>query len=177
MDALKALAALLGLGAAACAVLLALAGGGDGRWEHDGVLVINRPKAMVYEWLTEGDLREQWVPNVEKSREPDELEKGARIEETLVIDGRRVERSLEITEHELEELVAFKWREGDDEMSLQVRLSAHTTGKRTRVEYTCTAQYAAWWAIVLEPVLGWSTNDELEASFDALKLKIEQGYG
>ncbi|MEW6072219.1 MAG: SRPBCC family protein [Planctomycetota bacterium] len=173
MDIVKPLGLILSVLLALAAGVLTIGGGGDGLWEHDGVVQVAAPREAVFEWLTDPDRRQEWVVGLVDSRvdPPGRLKKGSRLLETIEVDGERRERIVEITDLEAGSVFAYRTSEDGVEIAMRCKVAAQFTGGRSRIDYTCRAQFPGWLAKVIEPILGHQRRSRMEESFARLKAK------
>ncbi len=174
MDVLKGITFLLTILGALGAGILTVAGGADGVWKHEGVARVDCPKELVFEVLTEPDLRKAWVEGLvsSKSSSGQDLEKGATLEETYVLDGATERRSMKVVAYQVGERFAFEASTTDGgRVEFDYRLRPNMGTGKTRIDYTCTVEYSSWWATILEPILGHFELERIEAEFERLAVE------
>ncbi|TDJ79878.1 MAG: SRPBCC family protein [Planctomycetota bacterium] len=178
MEFFKSLSLILGVLSFFAAALLTLAGGGDGLWEHEGLMRVNRSKERVFEVLTTPELRKQWIEGLVESKVvPDgELDADSRLEEVIMVDGVRRTRILVVTDYERDSHVAFRYTDGDVEVEMRYEFRLyHGSGKCT-VAFMCEAQYPGLPPKVIEPILGHMRLSRIEADLERLKATSEEGF-
>jgi uncharacterized protein YndB with AHSA1/START domain len=177
MELIKSFGLILSVLLAVAAAIVTISGGGDGLWEHDGVVKLSQPRDRVFEWLTDPEKRQEWVVGLVDSRsEPSGwLKEGSRLLETLEVDGERLKRTLEVTELENGSVFAYGTTEGDVEVEMRYKFSVHLSGANTRIDYTCRAQYPGWLAKVIEPMLGQRRLSRMKEGFERLEERMADG--
>ena len=177
MDILKSLGLILSVLVALATGVLLIGGGGDGRWEHEGVMQVEARRELVHEWLTDPVKRQRWVTGLVdcKADPPGWLREGTRLLETIEIDGQRRTRTLEVTE--IEDGVGFAYHTWDEGVEIEMRYEVGVlfTGGKSRIRYTCSAQYPGWLAKVIEPILGHQRLSAMQEDFDRLARMVEAG--
>ena len=170
MESLKSLGILFSILIALVAGVLTVAGGGDGLWEHEGLIQIRAPRSRVFQLLSDPEMRKEWVPNlVDSKAEPSGwLKQGSRLFEVVEVDGERHERILEITEFKEGSVFAYRTTEEGVEVELRYEVSDFLSGKRSQIKYTCRAQFPGRVAVVIEPILGHRRLSRMKVSFGRL---------
>lgn len=177
MDTIKSLAVLLSILTVILGAVLSVAGGADGLWEHEGVVNVSAPPDRTFEYLTDPKLRTEWILGLETSEASPAgwLKPGSTLTEQLVTDGERRTRVLEVTEYEAGSVFAYRTSEDGVEIEMRYVTSVFQTGRKTKVDYTCSAQYPGFGAKVLEPILGHRRLSGLKANFERLSEQAATG--
>lgn len=177
METIKSLGLILSVLLALAAAIVTVSGGGDGLWEHDGIVKISAPREQVFEWLTDPEKRQKWVVGLvdSKADRPGWLKEGSRVRETIEVDGERRERILEVTEFEHGSHFAYRTTENGVEITMRYAVGVHLSGARTRIDYTCLAQYPGMLARVIEPILGQRRLSRMQEGFDRLAERVAEG--
>lgn len=178
MEFFKSLSLVLGVLSFFAAALLTLAGGGDGLWEHEGLIRIHRSRERAFECLVTPELRKQWIEGLIESKVvPDgALSADSRLEEVIMVDGVRQTRVLQVTEFELDSHVAFQYSDGDVEVRMRYEFRLYRGSGKCTVAYTCEAQYPGLPPKVIEPILGHMRLSVIEANLERLKTTAEEGF-
>jgi len=175
MDALKSLLLVVCVGLVATVVILLCASGGDGVFEHKGLARVEHSKDDVFEWLCEPELRVQWIAGLSSSKSDAlQVEKGSHLVEIVGGGADRRERKIEVLEAEPGLAVVLRITEPGRTFDVHYRLSPNQSSKRTRVDYTLSGHFDAWWARVLEPFMSARLVEELEADLARLDQKLRQ---
>jgi len=175
VDTLKNILLMLLLAGVAAAVLLLVASGGDAAFEHKGIARVEHAKEDVFEWLSDPELRVQWVDGLTTSKtDAAEVEKGVTLREVVGEGADRHERTLEVLEAEFGSVFSVRITEPGRTLQVQYRLSPNQSGKRTRVDYVLSGQFEAWWARVWEPFLSADLIEELEADLERLNQHLRK---
>ena len=158
--------------------LLTLAGGGDGLWDGEGRIRVNRSRARAFECFVTPELRKQWIEGLVESKVvPDgDLTADSRLEEIIMVDGVRQSRVLQITEFELDSHVAFHYSDGEVEVQMRYEFRLFRGSGKCTVAYMCEAQYPGLPAKVIEPILGYMRRTVIEADLERLKATSEEGF-
>jgi carbon monoxide dehydrogenase subunit G len=177
MELLKSLGLIGSVLLAVAAAIVTISGGGDGLWEHDGVVKISAPRDEVFHWLTNPEKRQEWVVGLvdSKADPPGWLKEGSRLIETVEVDGERRKRILEITEHEVDSIFAYRTSEDGVDVVMRYAVGVHLSGARTRIDYTCQAQFPGWLAKVIEPILGHRRLSRMKQGFERLSTQLAKG--
>ncbi len=171
MDTVKSLGMILSILLSITAGLLTMAGGGDGLWKHTGIVTVSAPPDVVFEWLTNPERRKTWIEGMTESRSssPGRLEKGSRLEETLRLDGKLQVRTVEITEFEEGTVFAYTTTVEGAVVELRYLVGNNMSGRKSRIDYTCSVQFPGVLARVIEPILGHGELGRMEADFARLQ--------
>lgn len=165
---------LLITGGAAVGLLL-IASGGDGAFEHKGLARVEHSREDVFTWMSDPELRVQWIEGLSTSRSDAlRVEKGARLREVVDQDGTRHERTIDVLEAEFGQIFAIRITEPGRTLEVHYRLSPNQSGKRTRVDYTLSGRFDAWWARVWEPFMTADLIEELEADLARLDERLRK---
>lgn len=177
MDLLKPLALIVSTLLVLATALLTVIGGADGRWEHEGLVKVQAPPDRVFEYLTDPEMRMRWVGGlVDSEADPvGRVDEDSCLRETIEVDGQRGNRVLEVTDFQAGSVFAYRTSEGGVDIEMRFTIGAHLSGKRSRIDYHCTAQYPGWKAKVIEPILGHARLSEIEADFERLAAAAIRG--
>ena len=178
MDLFKSLSLVLGVLSGFSAILLTIAGGGDGLWEHDGLMRIQRSKQRAFEVVTQPELRKKWIGGLIESKvvPGDELDGESSLQETLMIDGVRQTRTLKVVAFEQDSYVTFQYMDGDVAVEMHYEFRLFRSSGKCTVSYAVEAQFPGTPAKVIEPILGHVRQGVLEEDLERLKVIAEQGF-
>lgn len=173
MEAVKTVLFLLSILVALLTAGLVAVGGGDGRWEHEGIHRLNFPPQDVFEWVSEPQHRPRWIEGLRTSEEPIEgLQAGAVIVEKFEVDGVRHERRLEITDIEYGKRFAYTTTWDGVDYGLTYEFAPLHSAKKTKIDFTATVQYHGFWPRLMEPVLAGAVREQLYADLERLTSEL-----
>jgi hypothetical protein len=178
MDFFKSLSLILGLLSGFSAILLTIAGGGDGLWEHEGMIRVQRSKARAFEVMTKPEFRMKWIEGLVESKvvPGKELDEDSSLVEVIMVDGVRQTRTLEVVAFESDSLVTFKYMDGDVAVEMHYGFKLFRSSGKATVTYACDAQYPGTAAKVIEPILGHKRQGVLDTNLARYKAIVEQGF-
>ena len=178
MDFFKSLSLVLGVLSGFSAILLTIAGGGDGLWEHDGQIRLERSRTRAFEVLTKPEFRKKWVEGLVESKiaPGDELNGESRLEEVVTVDGVRQTRTLKVTAFEQDSYVTFQYMAGDVAVEIHYEVRLFRSSGKSILNYAIEAQFPGNAAKVIEPILGHMQQGLLETDLERFKVIVEQGF-
>ena len=150
-------------------------GGGDGHWEESGLVRINRPKDVVYEWLITPNKRTEWVEGLVECRASDliRLKEGTELREIFQDGAKRIERTIVLAELETDKLVVMRTSTATEDLEIRYQFEFSGKKNQTLIRVTCVGQFHDWTAKVLEPIFSWSTFAGVEGDVERLKEAVE----
>ncbi len=172
MQTIKTLIALtLALGAGA------LVTGCEGRAHESGSIVIDRPAADVYPWLTDSAKRKQWVRGVVSIKDltTDGPRVGAKVAETLDMGGQRTTVEAEVTALEPDRLLVVKGTAEDFDLGMRYEL-AETDGK-TKIAWDADFRFKPVMAKLMIGVIAPDIKRKIDGDFVNLKAMAEKKAG
>jgi uncharacterized membrane protein len=142
--------------------------------EHE--LIVRRPVSEVFAYLTNVDRLPEWQASVVAARRVDEgpMARGARFVEARSFLGRRVESTIEVTEHEPDRKFSLRVVSGPVPFRVTHTFEALDGGTRLSVEGRGEAHGAARMAGRL---VARRAKQEFERDFRRLKALLESRNG
>jgi carbon monoxide dehydrogenase subunit G len=156
-------------------VMLILSGGAKGEGHHDASIVINKPPAEVFPWLTEPEKLTKWLTGLVESKALTEggLRVGAKSQETVEVGGERTVMEVEVTAVEPPKLLVVRITSegfvGDSRYTLE------QDGSSTKLRYLGDFRYTVFMAKLLEPLITPAAQGKLVQDFERLKVLVESG--
>jgi uncharacterized protein YndB with AHSA1/START domain len=148
-------------------------GGAKGKGYHEASVVMNRPAAAVFPWLTDGEKQKGWIFGLTESKPLTEggLRVGARSQETMVLGEEQTVTESEVTALEPNKLMTVKiTSQGFDG---EVRYVLEESGGSTKLRYSGDFQYKPFLLRLLEPLITPSAQRKLEEDLMKLKSLVE----
>ena len=142
------------------------------RAEH--TVTVNRPVSEVFAYLTDVDNLAQWQDSVIEARKDSEgpVTTGTRFTEARKFLGRRVESTMEVTEHDPERRFSLKVLSGP--VPFQVSHAFEEANGGTRIRIVVEGEPGGFFKVA-EPLVGRQAKRQLQGDFDTLKDLLESG--
>ncbi|MGD8376441.1 MAG: SRPBCC family protein [Acidobacteriota bacterium] len=152
-----------------------IAGGGDGRWVHTATIRIDRPPEAIFPWLTEPEKLKVWVDGLLESTPVthDGLRVGSRSREVVKEHGERFEMETVITELNPPGLLGATIT--GESFESRVRYELRGREGATELTYFTDTQFDGLLFRVMEPLIGASAADRIDADLERLKKAVESG--
>ena len=169
------LLALVGL-IGTCVIVLLAMGGWRGTTHLKGEVVIAKPPADVYAWVSEADRVKQWVSWLVEVRTLTPGIDGPGRKELWVMDdptmGERLEITGEVVAADAPAMrrVKMSMPQGFDGV-VSYDLTALDGG--TRLSYTSDYEYASWLARLMSPIVTYQAQQKMAADLATLKRLAE----
>lgn len=150
---------------------------GAGRNEY--TIIIDRPPATVFPWITEPYRLTRWIGGLESSvpMAGDSAVRGAKSRETVLVNGKRYTFMTEIVDikPDTSMVVQITSEPPGFTVSAMYELSPVQTG--TRLHYVGSADYASVFARMMEPIVTPQSQRKIEADMRKLKELVEAQPG
>ena len=161
---------------ALCVVVLLALGGWRGTTHLESDVVIAKPPAQVYAWVTEPDLVKQWVSWLAEVRTVTPEVHGVGRKEVWVMDdptmGERIEIAGEIVAADAPRLRQAKMSmPGGFDGVITYRLT--DLGGKTRLEFISDHEYASWVARLMSPIVTYQAQQKMTGDVATLKRLAE----
>lgn len=146
---------------------------------NDVSIVIDRPPAEVFPWLTEPYLLTRWIDGLESSTPivGDRAARGAKSREIILVDGNRYTLITEITDMKPDTLLAVHITSEPKGFTVDARYELSTAGTGTRLHYAGHADFEDVFARVMEPLITPQSQKKVEADMKRLKDLVEAQPG
>ncbi len=144
-----------------------------GKNEHS--VVIERPAAEVFPWLTEPYKLTRWIDGLESSTPiaGDSAVRGARSREVILVDGKRFTLMTEITGIKRDSLLSVHITSEPAGFTVDGLYELTPAGNGTRLRYTGHADYQGVFTRMMEPFVTPQSQNKVEADMKRLKDLIE----
>jgi uncharacterized protein YndB with AHSA1/START domain len=173
METLKSILFVLMIPLLGTAALLLVAGGGDGEFEDTGIVTIDHPQDLVFEWLTKPEHRKEWIEGLTSSRcDARDVEAGATLKEVVDEGDGPQDRTVEVLQAEYGALVKLRVTEPGRVYEVSYALSVHRSSRRTRIDVSTKGTLEGWWARLVEPILSARIEERIEADLVRLAEKL-----
>jgi uncharacterized protein YndB with AHSA1/START domain len=170
---LRVLIVFFGLIAMFFVVMLIVSGGAKGEGHHDASIVINKPPAEVFPWLTEPEKLTKWMEGLVESKPLTEggLRAGAKSQETVEVGGERTVMVVEVTAVEPPKLLVA--RITSEGFNGDARYTLEQDGGSTKLRYLGDFQYKVFMAKLMEPLITPAAQGKLVQDLARLKALVE----
>jgi len=175
METIKTVLFLLVAAALASAGMLAVVGGADGEYEHEGVFRITHPYPSTFDVMAEPKKRMYWVPGITSCEKQGagELDVGSSFREIVMIDGERTQRVFAVKAYTQSKRLTLATTDELCDYEVMYNFGSHQTGRKTRLTYTLRAKYHHWFNKLIEPIRGAALKQRVRAELEALKTVLE----
>jgi uncharacterized protein YndB with AHSA1/START domain len=136
--------------------------------EHS--LVVERPAADVFAYLTEPANLPEWQASVLEAKSDGPIQPGAKLTELRKFLGIRIESTLEVTDHEPSEQFTLRVVAGP--VSIEVRHHLTPTNRGTRLDVVLEGETGDFLELG-QPIVERAIRRELVADFATLKDLLE----
>ncbi len=173
-ELIKAILLLAALALPVCVGGMVMIGGGDGSWQHERVIVIKSPQSDVFDALTKAGKRRQWFAEESRKIQPGEARMAHTYLEVVLVDGKRRSYTAAVSEFEHDTRFAIEIQDEDLDAILRYQISTGGSIHRTRLKFTCEAQFHHWVKKVFEPMAASSIRARMDEDLEALKEFVER---
>lgn len=160
----------------ACVLVLLAMGGWRGTTHLESEVVIGKPPAQVYAWISEPDRVRQWVSWLVEVRTMTPEVSGPGRKEVWVMDDPTMGERLEIA-GELVAADAPRMRRSKmtmpDAFDGIITYNLTDLGGSTKLQFTSTYEYKNWLARLLSPVVTYQAQQKMTADVATLKRLAE----
>lgn len=142
-------------------------------------IIIDRPPALVFPWLTEPYRLTRWIDGLESSVpiRGDSAVRGAKSRETILVNGKRYVFVSEILEFKRDTLMTVRLESEPPGFTVSSIYELAPEGAGTRLRYIGRADYASVFALVMEPLVTPRSQKKIEADMKRLKELVEAQPG
>ncbi len=146
---------------------------------NDFTVLVARPPAEVFPWLTESYRLTRWIDGLESSTPitVDGPVRGARSREVILAGGKRYTLITEITDIKRDTLLAVHITSEPAGFTVNAIYQLSPTAAGTRLHYSGQADYASVFARMMEPLVTPQSQGKVEADMKRLKELVENQPG
>lgn len=140
----------------------------------EAVVVIAKPPALVFAWVSDPAKRPTWQSGIKESKllTPPPMGVGSRIGTVVEQNGQTVETVAEVTAYEPDHLLAGRTVTGSYVMTTAYELTPDSAGTRLRV--TTDAELKGWLPRMLAGTIQQNAQKKLDNDLKTLKEKVEK---
>lgn len=146
---------------------------------NDYTIVIERPAAQVFPWLTEPYRLTRWIDGLESSTPltGDGAVRGAKSREVILVGGNRYTLITEIVNIKRDTLLSVLITSEPKGFTVNAMYELFPTTTGTRLHYVGQADYDGVFARVMEPLVTPQSQKKVESDMKHLKELIETQPG
>lgn len=146
---------------------------------NDYTILIDRPPAEVFPWITEPYRLTRWVDGLESSIpvSGDSAIRGAKSRETILVNGKRYTFISEIVAIKRDTLMVVRIVSEPPGFSVNATYELSPADAGTRLHYSGRADYASAFGRAMEPIVTPQSQGKVESDMKRLKELIESQPG
>ena len=150
---------------------------GAGRNEY--TVVIDRPPAAVFPWLTESYLLTKWISGLESSTPivGDSAVRGAKSREIVLVDGTRYTLVTEILDIKRDTSITVQINSEPPGYTVHAMYELSPVSTGTKLRYVGSSDFASIFARMMEPIITPQGQKKIEADLKKLKGLVEAQPG
>ena len=146
---------------------------------NENTIVIDRPPAVVFPWLTEPYRLTRWIDGLESSTPigRDSAVRGAKSRETVLVNGNRYSLVTEIMDIRRDSLLVVHITSDPAGFTVNAMYELTPLGTGTRLHYVGQADYESVFARVMEPLATPVSQRKVSADMQILKQLVQAQPG